>query len=152
MKSYMSMIDNACAILHKWFEDESHQYGEFESSDVEYFVGVFLYNHFAFEKALDTMKTMDIAYDFIESSGDVYDEVQSIVKSIHFKDDLEALDFLQSFTNHAKSLYESDALYLINRFEYHVDAMAERYKNGVEAQKVDFERLSAKDKMWGLGR
>jgi len=152
MKSYMSMIDNACAILHKWFEEDDHQYGEFESSDVEYFVGVMLYNHFKFAKALDTMKTMDIAYDFIESTGDVYDEVQSIVKSIRFENDLESLDFIQSFTTHSKSLYTPSELYLLNRFENHITLMEERYESDGDTKGIDFERLNAKEKMWGLGR
>lgn len=53
-------IQEALDIWHKHFEDEENQYTEFESSDIEYFVGCMLYNHFAFSKALENLKTMDL--------------------------------------------------------------------------------------------
>jgi hypothetical protein len=125
-------------IWHKHFLDEEKQYSEFESSDIEYFVGCMLYNHFKFCRALDTMKTIDLSYDFLESCGDEYDEISAIVKSIEFDDEIQKLEFLQNFIIDAKKKYSADELYLLNRLEYHVNGIAQRYESEEEAKKVDF--------------
>jgi len=131
--------DKILEIWHKHFEDEEIQYSEFESSDIEYFVGCLLYNHFVFSKALDTMKTMDLSYDFLESCGDEYDEIMEIIKSIVFEDEMQRLEFLQSFISDAKKKYSADELYLLNRLEKHVGSMADRYGSNKEVKKVIFE-------------
>ena len=131
-------IQKILNIWHKHFEDEDKQYSEFESSDIEYFVGCMLYNHFAFSKALDTMKTMDLSYDFLSACGDEYDEIKIIVESIDFESELDKLEFLQNFITESKSKYTNPELYLLNRLEYHVNAMAQRYLDDVEVQHVDF--------------
>jgi hypothetical protein len=130
--------DEILEIWHKHFSDEDRQYSEFESSDIEYFVGCLLYNHFAFSKALDTMKTMDLSYDFLESCGDEYDEVMQIIKSISFEDEMERLAFLQNFILEAKKKYSADELYLLNRLDNHIKSMADRYENDEEVEKVEF--------------
>ena len=79
-------IEKILEIWHKHFIDEEKQYSEFESSDIEYFVGCMLYNHFNFSTALDTMKTIDLSYDFLSSCDEEYDEIESIIKSIEFDD------------------------------------------------------------------
>lgn len=127
------------ATWHKHFEMEENQYSEYESSDIEYFVGCLLYNHFAFEKALDTMKTIDLSYDFLESCGDEYDEILAIVKSIEMEDEKQKIEFLQEFISEAKKKYSDDELYLLNRLEYHVSGVKERYESGEKAKKVEFE-------------
>jgi len=137
-------IEKILTIWHEHFSDEENQYSEFESSDIEYFVGCMLYNHFAFSKALDTMKTIDLSYDFIESCSDEYDEIMRMIQSIDFDDELTKLDFLQNYIREAKAKYSGDELYLLNRLEYHIDGMADRYKNDIEAQKVTFESPAAR--------
>ena len=134
-----SRIEKVLKIWHDYFADEEVQYSEFEDSDIEYFVGCMLYNHFAFSKALDTMKTMDLSYDFLSACGDEYDEIAAIIKGIEFDDEMQKLDFLQEYIKEAKAKYSAPELYLLNRLEYHVNAMAQRYEKGVEAQKVDFQ-------------
>ena len=132
-------VEKILDIWHKHFSDEDKQYSEFESSDIEYFVGCMLYNHFSFSKALDTMKTMDLSYDFLLACGNSYDEIMDIIKSINFDDEEQKLKFLQDYINEAKSKYTKDELYLLNRLEYHVNAMASRYKNNVDVVRVDFK-------------
>ena len=132
-------IEKILTTWHEHFSNEEKQYSEFESSDIEYFVGCLLYNHFAFSKALDTMKTIDLSYDFLESCSDEYDEIMSMIQSIDFDDEHVKLDFLQSYIADAKSKYSGDELYLLNRLEYHVNEMADRYKSDEEAKKVSFE-------------
>jgi len=126
-------------IWHKHFSDEARQYSEFEPSDIEYFVGCLLYNHFAFSKALHTMKTMDLSYDFLSECGEEYDEVQAIIKTIEFNDEIKSLEFLREFIKESKAKYTPSELYLLNRLEYHVEAMAERYYKDVEVEHIDFE-------------
>ena len=133
-------IEKILTIWHKHFEDEDRQYSEFESSDIEYFVGCILYNHFAFSKVLETMKTMDLSYDFLEACSDEYDEIMAIIKSIAFDDDLAKLAFLQEYIREAKSKYSGGELYLLNRLEYHINEMAIRYRDDIEAQRVEFTR------------
>ena len=126
-------------IWHKHFSDEARQYSEFEPSDIEYFVGCLLYNHFAFSKALHTMKTMDLSYDFLSECGEEYDEVQAIIKTIESNDEIKSLEFLREFIKESKAKYTPSELYLLNRLEYHVEAMAERYYKDVEVEHIDFE-------------
>jgi len=132
-------IEKILEIWHNRFLDEENQYSEFESSDIEYFVSCLLYNHFAFTKALDTMKTIDLSYDFIEGCGDEYDEVIALVKAIEFDTEPEKLVFLQEFIKESKTKYNEDELYLLNRMNYHVNEMASRYEDDIVAQKVDFK-------------
>ena len=139
-----SKLEKVLDIWHKHFSDEDKQYSEFESSDVEYFVGCMLYNHFAFSKALDTMKTMDLSYDFLSECGDEYDEIKSIIESISFEGELQKLDFLQNYIKEAKTKYTNPELYLINRMEYHIDSMADRYESDKEFEKVDFTKPAKK--------
>jgi len=140
-----SKIEKFLKIWHKHFSDEENHYTEFESSDIEYFVGCMLYNHFAFSKALDTMKTIDLSYDFLSSCGDdEYDEVKAIVESIDFDDELKKLEFLQNYISEAKSKYSKSELYLIDRLEYHTNSMAERYATNTEAKRVDFTKSTPK--------
>ena len=137
-------LEKVLDIWHKHFEDEDKQYSEFESSDIEYFVACMLYNHFAFSKALDTMKTMDLSYDFLSSCGDEYDEIKAIIESIEFDDEIQKLEFLHNFTKEAQTKYTKPELYLLNRMEYHIDSMAERYEHNIVAQKVDFTKPAKK--------
>ncbi len=133
-------IEEVLDIWHTHFSDEQNHYSEFENSDIEYFVGCMLYNHFAFSKALDTMKTMDLSYDFLSSCGDEeYKKVKEIIESIKFDSEEEKLKFLQEYIQEAKSKYTQDELYLLDRLEYHIEAMAQRYEKNVDAVKIDFE-------------
>lgn len=132
-------IEKVLEIWHKHFENEEYQYSEFESSDIEYFVGCLLYNHFAFSKALETMQTMDLSYDFIKSCREEYDDVLARIKSVEFESEEQKLAFLQEYIRASKAKYTKPELYLLDRLDYHVSAMAERYEKGVNAQKVDFE-------------
>ena len=134
-----SKIEKVLKIWHEHFADEDKQYSEYESSDIEYFVGCMLYNHFAFSKALDTMKTMDLSYDFLSSCGEEYDEVKSIINSIELDDELQKLEFLQDYVKEAKSKYTKPELYLLDRLDNHTSSMAERYTKGVSVEKVDFK-------------
>lgn len=131
-------IQKVLNIWHKHFENEEYRYSEFESSDVEYFVGCLLYNNFAFIKAIDTMKTIDLSYDFIQMCGDEYDEVIDTIRSIEIKDESQKIEFLQNFIAKAKEKYSDDELYLLKRLEYHVNGVAQRYKSDIDAKKVDF--------------
>ncbi len=132
-------IEKVLKIWHEYFADEDKQYSEFESSDIEYFVGCMLYNHFAFSKALENLKTMDLSYDFLSACGSEYDEIKAIIESLEFEDEEAKLEFLQNFIAKSKLKYAEPELYLLNRMEYHVNAMAERYEKDVDAQRVDFQ-------------
>ncbi len=131
-------IQKVLEIWHKHFKDEDKQYSEFESSDIEYFVSCLLYNHFVFQKALDTMQTIDLSYDFISACGDEYDEILLIIKSIEIEDEGQKIEFLQNFIKESQAKYSADELYLLNRMEYHINAIFERYESGEEAKKVEF--------------
>ncbi len=137
-------IEKILTIWHEHFSNDENQYSEFESSDIEYFVGCMLYNHFAFSKSLDTMKTIDLSYDFIESCSDEYDEIMRMIESIDFDDEFAKLEFLQNYISEAKAKYSGDELYLLNRLEYHIDGVANRYKNDEEVKKVSFEAPAAR--------
>ena len=132
-------IENILTTWHKHFEDEANQYSEFEPSDVEYFVGCMLYNHFAFSKAHHNLKTMDLSYDFLSSCGEYYEDFEKEIASINFENEEQALAFLQEYIQTSKTKYTKPELYLLERMEYHVKAMAERYNKDVEVKKVDFE-------------
>jgi len=132
-------IEKILKIWHTHFENEEHQYSEFEDSDIEYFVGCLLYNHFALSYSLDTMKTIDLSYDFISECGDEYDEVLEIIKDITFDNELQKLEFLQSYIAESQAKYSDDELYLLNRLQYHVDGIRQRYDTSEEAKKINFE-------------
>ena len=132
-------VENILQTWHKHFEDEENQYSEFEPSDIEYFVGCMLYNHFAFSKAHHNLKTMDLSYDFLSSCGEYYEEFEKEIASINFENEEEALEFLQNYIKESKGKYTKPELYLLYRMEYHVNAMAERYEKKVDVQKIDFE-------------
>jgi len=132
-------IQKVLDIWHKHFADEANQYSEFEPSDIEYFVGCMLYNHFAFEKAHHNLKTMDLSYDFLSACGDEYEEIQKIIASINFESEEEALAYLQNFIERSRSKYTKQELYLLDRLKYHVDTMAERYEKDVAIKHVAFE-------------
>jgi hypothetical protein len=137
------LIDRACSVWHEWFKDEEHDYSEREDSDVEYFIGVLLYNQFAFEKALSTMKTMDIAYDFIQACEESYDEVREILAQLKVHDDAEALEILQRHIQKSIDKYRVGGdLYLLNRLAGHINTLEGIYKDEIRADEVDFERLS----------
>lgn len=133
-------IEQALEICHKHFLNEEKQYSEFESSDIEYFVGCMLYNHFAFSKALDNLKTMDLSYDFLSSfSDEEYKEIEQMIQSILFEDELQKLEFLQNFIDVSRKKYTKSELYLLDRLAYHFDAMAQRYDKNAELIKIDFQ-------------
>lgn len=132
-------IEKILKIWHEHFSDKSHQYSEFESSDIEYFVGCLLYNHFAFIKALETMKTIDLSYDFISECGDEYDEIIKIIKSIELGDENKKIEFLQNYIKESKLKYNDNELYLLNRLGTHIDGIADRYKSDKKVEKVNFK-------------
>lgn len=133
-------IEEVLEICHKHFLDEEKQYSEFESSDVEYFVGCMLYNHFAFGKALDNLKTMDLSYDFLSAfSEEEYVEVAAIIQAIFFENELQKLECLQNFIEESKNKYTKPELYLLERLSYHVNAMAQRYEKNAEVVRIDFQ-------------
>ena len=137
------LIDRACSVWHEWFKDEEHNYSEREDSDVEYFIGVLLYNQFAFEKALSTMKTMDVAYDFIQACEESYDEVRGILAQLKVHDDAEALEILQRHIQKSIDKYRVGGdLYLLNRLAGHINTLDKIYKDEIKAKEVDFERLA----------
>lgn len=135
-------IEKILDMWHNYFEIENKekQYTEFEPSDIEYFVGCMLYNHFAFSKALSTMKTIDLSYDFLSACSDEYDEVVEIIKSIEFENELDKLAYLQSYLSYARQKYTDDELYLLNRLQQHIDSLQQRYTDGItEIPKVEFK-------------
>ena len=132
-------IDKILEIWHKHFEDEDKQYSEFESSDIEYFVGCLLYNHFSFEKAVVTMKTIDLSYDFLESCDEEYDEIMAIVKTIEVEDEKRKIEFLLGYLANARSKYNDDENYLLNRLQMHLDGIIQRFENDEDAKIVSFE-------------
>ena len=131
--------DKILEIWHKHFEDEENQYSEFEASDIEYFVGCMLYNHFAFSKSLENLRTMDLSYDFLASCGEEYDVIQSIINEIKFENEKENLKFLQSFIDEARAKYSGDELYLLNRLHNHVQTLENIYTGSIDVALVDFK-------------
>ena len=139
-------IQKVLDIWHTHFKDEENQYSEFEPSDIEYFVSCMLYNHFDFKDALDTMKTIDLSYDFLVAVESNYDEIKNIISEISIEDELEKIEFLTSFLNDAKSMYTQDALYLINRLSYQINELKQRYEGSVEASSPEFVTPQAKSR------
>jgi len=133
-------IDEILITWHKHFEVEDNQYSEFEPSDIEYFVGCMLYNHFSFKSALDTMKTMDLSYDFLESCGDEYEDIKAKIESIDLKNDEDKLKFLQEFIIESKAKYTQNELYLLNRLANHIAGVQERTFSDVKVEKVAFKK------------
>ncbi|MCF6330243.1 MAG: hypothetical protein L3I99_01690 [Sulfurimonas sp.] len=124
--------------LHEFFKDEDKRYVEYEDSDMEYFIGCMLYNHFNFTNALSTMKTIDVSYDFLVACGDVFDGVQNEIKTILIDNEKEKLDFLQNYLEDVISKYTLDELYLLNRLKYHTEGVRQRYEGTQEEKKIDF--------------
>ncbi len=139
-------IQEVLELWHDFFKDVSHQYSEFEDSDVEYFIGCMLYNHFDFEYALDTMKTIDLSYDFLSVVESNYDIVKQTIESIKFKDEAQKLVFLQTYLSEVKTLYSGDELYLLNRLSYHVNGIKQRQEENIKSKKVDFVTPKAKSR------
>lgn len=132
-------IEKALQVWHTHFEDEELHYSEYEPSDIEYFLGCMLYNHFSFSKAVPTMKTIDLSYDFLNACNDeVYKKVEDIVSSIAFEEEEDAVVFLLNYIEEACSRYEENELYLLHRLQKHVQLLHERYKHNVEPTTVDF--------------
>jgi len=145
-------INKALSIWHKVFEDEDKQYSEFESSDVEYFLACMLYNNFKFENALDTMKTIDLSYDFLLSVEDNFDEVNELVENLSLEEEEKKLMFLMTFLADAKSKYTEDELYLINRMEYHLDGVKQRYEGLIKKTNPNFSlpKVKSRNPLAGL--
>ena len=141
-------IEKACALWHAWFEDKANDYSEREASDVEYFVGVLMYNHFAFSKAIPTMKTMDIGVDFIQAADSSYADVNSLIGSIRSEDELGLLALLQNHISRSLEKYGSDPMdcYLLNRLRAHIDTLAGIYAGTVKVDPIDFDRISGQSR------
>lgn len=136
----MNPAIEASELLHKWFENEEHQYSEYEPSDVEYFVAVFLYNQFKFEKAVKTMQTMDVGSDFLDACGTQYNEMIALVNSVKFDNDEEAVVFLLDFIHQSQAKYTKAENYLLDRIEKHIILLQERYIQDSEVpEPVNFE-------------
>lgn len=133
-------IEQACAMLHACFEDEANDYSEREDSDVEYFIGVIMYNLFGFSKAIATMKTMDVGADFANAAGKTYIEACELIDTIKSNDELELLTLLQNHIQHALQKYAADPMgcYLLNRLKKHIDTLADIYAGDAKASSVDF--------------
>ena len=145
MNKNEELIEQACQVWHVWFDDnDDHDYSEKEPSDIEYFMGCMLYNLFAFEKAISTMKTMDIGLDFLDATGNSYSEVKALLTQIKTQDDFEKIDLLQNHIAKGMKRYEGDrmALYLVNRLAGHINTLEAIYRGKVDRRDVDFERLS----------
>ena len=138
------LIENACTLFHEWFKDESHDYSEREDSDVEYFVGCMLYNRFAFSKAISTMQTMDVGIDFIMAAEEQYELAAKELELIETDDELVKLALLQEHIQASLDKYSSDrmACYLLLRLKNHIDSLAAIYNSEIDANDVDFERMS----------
>jgi len=139
-------IEKACAIWHAWFKEDANEYAGYEDSDVEYFVGVVMYNQFAFSKALSTMKTMDIGLDFIQAADSSYAEVNSLIGSIRSEDELELLALLQNHIRRSLEKYSSDptSCYLLNRLRNHIDTLAGIYAGIEKVDNIDFKHMADK--------
>jgi len=134
-----SKVEKVLESWHKHFSDEANQYSEYEPSDIEYFVGCMLYNHFVFSKAHHNLQKMDLSYDFLSSCGDkLYEDNKDLIGSIAFETEEKKLEFLQNYIEEAKAKYTKSELYLLDRLDYHVSAMAERYTKNVDVKHIDF--------------
>lgn len=141
MNEHERKIETACEMLHRHFEDEANDYSEREDSDVEYFVGVIMYNLFAFSKALSTMKTMDVGSDFANAGGTTYIEACELIDTIKSDDELELLGLLQEHVERSLAKYADDpmACYLLKRLQNHVANLAGIYAGEVDVTAVDFK-------------
>lgn len=137
-------IQKVLDIWHKHFENEDNQYSEYEDSDIEYFVSCMLYNHFKFDKALPTMQTIDLSYDFLSACEDEYDEIKSIIESINLELESEKIEFLADFIKQSQAKYSASELYLLNRMAYHINGVHTRYLEGITPTQVDFEKPAKK--------
>ena len=134
-------IEKILEIWHEHFSDKNRQYSEFEESDIEYFVGCMLYNHFAFSKAIDSVKTIDLSYDFLRECTGEYEIIEDIVSSIDFDDEIKKLEFLKKYISFAKSKYDFAGQYLLNRLENQANILTKMYLGNVDVKKVDFTSL-----------
>ena len=146
MTENKQIIQYTCKRLHQWFEDDTHDYSEREASDVEYFVGVLMYNHFAFSKALSTMKTMDVGLDFKNAAGAAYKEAYELIGSIKSADELLLLSLLQEHIELSLEKYAGDSstCYLLQRLQNHIKTLANIYAGKLDKRSIDFERMSTK--------
>jgi virulence-associated protein VapD len=98
-----------------------------------------LYNHFAFSKALENLKTMDLSYDFLSECGAEYDEIQALVKEIRFENEEQSLAFLLEYIKDSQAKYTASELYLLNRLHNHVASLADIYAGSLNVDHVDFQ-------------
>ena len=140
-------LNKILELYHKNFEDENNHYSEYEASDIEYFVGCMLYNHFKFTMSLGTMKTMDIGYDFLESSKKVYLEVNALFKEIKFDNEKESVEFIVNFITDSLAKYPANEQYLILRLQNHILSLEERYQSGAMPQSVNFDQKKDEKKI-----
>jgi hypothetical protein len=142
MNDHEKTIEKACALLHRHFEDPANDYSEREASDVEYFVGVIMYNLFAFSKALPTMKTMDVGADFANAGGKRYIEACELIDTIKSSDELELLGLLKHHVERSLRKYAADpsSCYLLKRLQNHVNNLAGIYAGEVDVEAVDFTK------------
>jgi hypothetical protein len=83
---------------------------------------------------------MDLSYDFLSAfSDEEFQEIEQIVQSILFEDELQKLEFLQNFIEESRKKYTKPELYLLERLSYHVNAMAQRYEKNAEVVRIDFQ-------------
>jgi hypothetical protein len=85
------------------------------------------------------MRTIDLSYDFLSACGEEYDEIKAIIASIQFTKEEESVAYLQQFITESIVKYTEPERYLLNRINYHVDALFQRYVTGATPEKVDFE-------------
>jgi hypothetical protein len=125
---YTQQLQEIEKLWHTWFEADENEYSEMEASDIEYFIGVLLYNHFDFALALPNLKTMEIANDFYKAAGSSYTEVQTIINNISFESDEKAMEFLYTYVTTSQQKYTVSERYLLNRLLNHIDALYKRIK------------------------
>ena len=130
--------DKILTIWHEHFSKEENQYSEYEPSDIDYFVGCMLYNHFAFSKSLENLKTMDLSYDFLSSCGDEYDEIRAVIAEIKFENEEDSLKFFQSYIGESRAKYSGMELYLLDRLHNHIVTLADIYSGSKDVSTVDF--------------
>ena len=135
-------IEAACEMLHMHFEEKANDYSEREDSDVEYFVGVIMYNLFAFSKALPTMKTMDVGADFANAGGKTYLKACELIDTIKSDDELELLALLKWHVDRSLEHYADNPMscYLLNRLKNHVANLEGIYTGKVDVDAVDFKK------------
>ena len=142
MSEHKKKIEAACEMLHTCFKDEANDYSQREDSDVEYFIGVIMYNLFCFSKALSSMRTMDVGSDFARAAGRPYIEACELIDTIRSDDEPELLSLLQDHIELSLQKYDSDpaSCYLLNRLKNHIDTLAGIYAGEVNVDDVDFNK------------